>query len=171
MRRPAFTLVELLVVVSIITVVTGAMIPSFAGYLKQQNLIQAQEQLKSDLRSVQNKALTGAMADKLINGNQVTHWGLVFPTTSTYDYFYASNTTSCTSATSVVTYGNGTLPANVTVSYPSITSSLKPCIFVSLLDGTMSTRDFGGATTLVTLTTNGLTKSVKFNSMGLISTE
>lgn len=51
-------------VVSIIAIIGGGIIPSFSQYLNDQNLKQAQEQLKSDLRTIQNKALTGPLLMK-----------------------------------------------------------------------------------------------------------
>src|SRR3989339_87547 len=59
----AFTLIEVMVVIAVLTVLTVSIVPSFSGYLKNQNVKQAQETLKSDLRSVQNKALTGVLSD------------------------------------------------------------------------------------------------------------
>ena len=82
-----FTLVELMIVVGILAIVSGIMIPSFSTYTRNQTLKQAQENLKSDLRSAQNKALTGTGSDTLINGNPVlylavlaqwTHWPKTF---------------------------------------------------------------------------------------------
>jgi len=71
----AFTLIELLMVVSIITILAGATIPSFTGYLKGQTLKNAKEQFKNDLRSIQNKSLTGSLSDQNIIGGGVTSPG------------------------------------------------------------------------------------------------
>ena len=54
-----FTLIELLIVVTIMAVLTGALIPSFSKYIDNQNVRQALEQVKDDLRNTQNNALTG----------------------------------------------------------------------------------------------------------------
>jgi prepilin-type N-terminal cleavage/methylation domain-containing protein len=69
---PAFTLIELLMVVSIITIISGAIIPSFTGYLKGQTLKNAKEQFKNDLRSIQNKSLTGSLSDQNVIGGGVS---------------------------------------------------------------------------------------------------
>ena len=88
----AFTLIELLIVISIISLVTGAMIPGFSSYIDNQNVRQAQEQVKSDLRTAQNKALTGYQG----GGATVGYWGVDFTTgADDYDYFYADDTSSC----------------------------------------------------------------------------
>ena len=58
-----FTLIELLIVVSIISVLTGSILPSFNTYITNQNLRQAQEQVKNDMKSTQIKALAGAFSD------------------------------------------------------------------------------------------------------------
>src|SRR3989339_1397940 len=92
-RSSGFTLIELLIVVTIIVLVTGAAIPSFAGYVRNQTIIQATEQLKSDLRTAQNKAMTGASSTELISGNPARFWGVRFSSgasdtgSNTYDYF------------------------------------------------------------------------------------
>lgn len=69
-----FTLIELMISVGILTVLSAAMIPSFNSYINSQNVNQATEQIKSDMRSVQNKALTGAGFVR----NSTTHWGMKF---------------------------------------------------------------------------------------------
>jgi prepilin-type N-terminal cleavage/methylation domain-containing protein len=94
-----FTLIELLVVVSIIAIIGGGIIPSFSQYLNDQNLKQAQEQLKSDLRTIQNKALTGASSNEEIpeaSGNRAKYWGVYFRSGSeTVDYFISKSTSPC----------------------------------------------------------------------------
>ena len=80
-RSAGFTLIELLVVMSIVVIITAGIIPSFSGYIKDQNLKQAQEQLKSDLRTIQNRALTGALSDEKVGmapGQPVLYWGVFF---------------------------------------------------------------------------------------------
>ena len=80
------TFVELLIVVSIITVLSAAAIPGFNTYITNQNLKQSVEQIKSDLRTVQNNVLGGAMAAE----PGVEYWGIDFSTTpyrfKTYDF-------------------------------------------------------------------------------------
>jgi len=94
-----FTLIELLVVMSIIAILGGGIIPSFSRYLKDQNLKQAQEQLKSDLRTIQNKALTGASSNEEIpedSGNRARYWGVYLRSGSeTVDYFISTDNTTC----------------------------------------------------------------------------
>jgi prepilin-type N-terminal cleavage/methylation domain-containing protein len=58
-RNFGFTLFELLIVVGIITLLSAFALPGLGNYLKKQNLSQSLDQLKSDLRNAQNKALTG----------------------------------------------------------------------------------------------------------------
>ena len=64
MRKAAlyygFTMIELLIVVAIMSILTGAILPGFNSYVTNQNLRQAQEQIKNDLRSTQIKALAGS---------------------------------------------------------------------------------------------------------------
>jgi prepilin-type N-terminal cleavage/methylation domain-containing protein len=93
--QKGFTLVELLVTVTIIVLLSGAAIPSFNNYLRGQTVKQAQDQFKNDMRTLQNKALTGALSDtKLdVRGSQVQiqFWGIHYTAgTATYDYFIST---------------------------------------------------------------------------------
>lgn len=143
-----FTLVELLIAITIMLIMAGAMIPSFSGYLKSQTLKQSQEKLKSDIRSIQNKALTGALYDKTVDvggtARQVTHWGIRFNNgSSTYNYFigYATTgaqlTNECNNynaaqgvGSDVRNQGSGTLPPDM--AFKSSTG----CLFFDFKNGT-----------------------------------
>jgi prepilin-type N-terminal cleavage/methylation domain-containing protein len=73
-RERAFTLIELLIVVSIVTIMAGITIPRLTGYTKNQDLKQAQEQVKNDLRTVQNRALSGVGT----SNEELLFWGIDF---------------------------------------------------------------------------------------------
>lgn len=68
-----FTLIELMIAVSIITIVSAATIPSFNAFITNQNLKQAQEQVKNGIRDAQNKAISGNGA-----GGSYTYWYIKF---------------------------------------------------------------------------------------------
>ena len=147
-QHEGFTLVELIMVVTIMVLMAGAMIPSFTSYLKSQTLKQAQERVKSDLRSIQNKALTGALYDKTVDvagtPQSVTHWGVRFTTNSpTYSYFIAYATTGgqftseCNNFNAGQGNGNsrrlqgtGTLPSDM------VFKSASGCLFFDFKNGT-----------------------------------
>ena len=74
--QKAFTLIELLIVVSLITIITGALLPSFNNYIDAQNVKQAQEQVEDELRTLQNKALNGENASVELASGQVEYWGV-----------------------------------------------------------------------------------------------
>jgi len=121
MRLPtkAFTLIELLIVISLITAITGATIPSFVGYIKSQNVKQAREQVKSDLRSLQNNALTNSVPLGVTPTTPI-FWGVRFLASSA-DYYYfatpvnvnASNYNTCSSYIPGGSLMKFTLPSNV----------------------------------------------------------
>lgn len=131
-----FTLIELLVVMSIIAILGGGIIPSFSRYLKDQNLKQAQEQLKSDLRTVQNRALTGALSDATVGTPEapVLYWGISFQPpfdnsgTSTYRSFVSNSASSCPPS-SKIDQGTYTLKNNIKCFGPSV------CLFFSIKNG------------------------------------
>ncbi|HLC93673.1 MAG TPA: type II secretion system protein [Patescibacteria group bacterium] len=96
-----FTLIELLIVVSIIAVLTGSILPSFNTYITNQNLRQAQEQVKNDMKSTQIKALAGAFSDD----SNVKFWGIKLSTNNgTYDFFTSVSTSWCTQAYNGTTF-------------------------------------------------------------------
>lgn len=189
-RNHGFTLVELLLVISIMLIMAGAMIPSFNGYLKNQSLKQAQERLKSDLRTVQNKALTGALYDQTVDvgstGRTVTHWGVRFNSGSNrYDYFIAYATTGaeftseCNNAgnttpgdgTSARYQGNGELPSDMVFKSPTgclffdfKNGATRPSPPSPLATGFTSPVYFGLATSNAT----GDCRNIRFNWSGLV---
>ena len=98
MKHTAFTLVEMLVSVSIILIVSAITIPSFSAYLGTQYVKQAQELLKSDLRNIQNKALTGSGSDLSVAGAPATKWFVKLdPSSSTYTFYLSSDTSTASS--------------------------------------------------------------------------
>lgn len=72
-NQHGFTLVELLVVVVVITIITGIGVPSFSSYLNRQSIRQASEQVKDDLRTIQNRAIAGTGFEE-----GYTYWGIYF---------------------------------------------------------------------------------------------
>lgn len=95
--KKGFTLIEMMIVVGVIAIVSGATMPSFVKYLDIQNLEQVRQDILSDLRSVQNKAMTGEAADQLIGAAPVAYWGVHFTQSNSYNVFYSSQNTSCDS--------------------------------------------------------------------------
>ena len=57
---------ELLIAIAVGMVLAAAGIPSLNSYLRRQTLIQAAENLKSDLRRVQTMAIGGSRALRLL---------------------------------------------------------------------------------------------------------
>ncbi len=115
-----FTIIEILVVVSLIAILTGLTIPNFTSYLRAQALKQAQDQIVVDLRKIQNRALSGVGYQP--NGN-TTHWGVLFRNnTNTYHYFIASRnpinySSSCNDALTNVgsLESSSPLPENIVI--------------------------------------------------------
>lgn len=154
-----FTLLELMITVSIIGILSAGMIPAFSKYIRNQNLKQAQEQLKSDLRSTQNKALTGALSDQ-----GYSYWGMMFTKGSNiYNYFVAYDTTSCPPPSGP--------PPGTSQGSSKFTTGLNiqsdtGCIFFSFANGDIS----GIASPLIVGYSATESKQVIFNSAGLIYT-
>jgi prepilin-type N-terminal cleavage/methylation domain-containing protein len=158
--QKGFTLVELVVTITLIVLMAGSAIPSFNSYLNNQALKQAQEQIKSDIRTVQNKAITSAAADFKIGGTTTpTYWGVRFNNHSTdYLYFIARNNTPAecnliTTSDATGRYqGKGTLPSSMYVYSNTF------CLFFAIKDGAVST------------TTTSTTTSISHMNFGYTST-
>jgi len=167
-KKPAFTLIELLLVVTIISIITVGVIPAFSNYIRNQNLKQAQEQLKSDMRSVQNKALTGALSDQLIGGSIMKFWGMKFTNGSAiYDYFISAIDTSCPANYATGQYqGNGKLTNNLKIQSFGVGQS--GCLFFSVKDGGITSPGFGSATTVLVGYSGSEVRNTYFNPSGLI---
>lgn len=112
-RNLGFTLVEILLVVSIIAVLSAFLIPSFSNYTESQSIRQGTEILKSDLRTAQNKALTGVNS---VSGN-ANYWGVKISSDneSSYEFFYSTSNTSCDAVNITVSSTSKNLPGNVAV--------------------------------------------------------
>jgi prepilin-type N-terminal cleavage/methylation domain-containing protein len=155
-QNSAFTLIELLVVVSLITLMTSALIPSFTAYLDDQNLKQAQEAVKNDLRSAQNKAMAGSLTDI----SSVKYWGIkLVSNLNTYDF--VTSTTGAVNCGGAVTQSKSeALPGSVVIRKGGGT-----CVFFSIANGDLAGNnsvavgkpgDTGNNCRSVTISANGL---------------
>lgn len=167
--RFGFTLVELLIVVSIITIITGAIIPSFNTYIDNQNTKQAQEQIEDDLRTVQNKALNGENATVLLgpsNNEEVNYWGVEFTEDSaTYTSFVSVDLTTCA--------GGNKRQNDRTYSLVSGDNVLRSdgCVFFSFSNGDIDYSQLDTSTEVIVGPLGGNSTScrtVQINSSGLI---
>lgn len=159
----AFTLIELLVVVSIITIITGALIPSFSKYIKNQELVQSAEQVKSDLRTVQNNALAGASVDEKIeiDGNSLlpVYWGVKFTSGENFYTYFISTTDSNCDVEKTNKGKSNTFKAGITL------TSDTSCIFFTFANGDAS---YSGSNTIKITGTTG-SKCIKVEETGLIN--
>ncbi len=71
-RQKGFTLIELLITLAVMGILTAAALASFSEILNEQKRTQAAAQVKNDLRSAQNRALSG------IDQENYSGWGLRF---------------------------------------------------------------------------------------------
>lgn len=133
---PSFTLFELIIVITMVVILSAAILPSFSNYINDQNVRQAGEQVRSDIRSAQNKALTGGASDELINGvTKPLYWVIRFvDDTSTYHFYTAATQDMCSSPTSSNSIDQGpstSLPGNSVIAL----SSSPTCVFINFANG------------------------------------
>lgn len=89
MKSPAFgfTLVELLIVIAVIGILAASSIPVFSSYTSSQRLSQTAKNVKNDLRSAQNRAISG------VEGKA---WGMSFNGSNSYTIFTCTSLSACT---------------------------------------------------------------------------
>jgi prepilin-type N-terminal cleavage/methylation domain-containing protein len=87
MRYPAFgfTQIELLIVIAMIGVLAAASIPVFVGFTSNQRLIEAANNVRADLRSAQNRAISG-VTHNIGGGIKNNVWGIRFADPNAYSY-------------------------------------------------------------------------------------
>lgn len=170
-KLPGFTLIELLIVIGIIAIITGSALPGFSAYIKMQGMRQAQELVKSDLKTALNRALTEANSKDFT----IRYWGLKFSGNNASNYSFittsGNSNSDCSNASGSET--STTLP-NLTV----IRASSGPfCVFYDLKNGDASfsgtfanCSGLSGATKCIAVGyKNGATcRLVGLNSAGLV---
>jgi len=72
--KNGFTLLELIITISIISILVVFAIPSYRGFQANQELIQAKDNLKSDLRFTQSQALAGIKAPSCGAATKLIGW-------------------------------------------------------------------------------------------------
>ena len=164
-----FTLVEIIVVVSIIAIISGGIVPSFFRYIDNQNLKQAKEQLKSDLRTVQNRALTGALSDYVfyVGGKKepVRYWVVYFQNNSgTYSASITSRSSGCPPYPS---FNQATYNLPNDIKYYGVS---RLCLYFSIKNGDINKSPSLAADCIEIKTSSSSSTSerVCFNSAGLI---
>ena len=109
--KNAFTLIELIVVITLFGIVSTLVTASYITFERNQRIRNATQTLKNDLRLVQNKALAG---DKGANSecpitSTLVGWYVTFDTTQTLTYSYAGvcNTSVLPFSSKTVTFPSG----------------------------------------------------------------
>jgi len=124
-----FTLVELMIAMTVMAILTVAAIPSFSGFTKSQAIIQAFKTLKSDLRVAESRSISGATFN-----NVAKAWGIRLVNGASQYIIFACNPAD-PSHTTGYTYGGGqcplapldistyktiNLPSTITISSPAV---------------------------------------------------
>lgn len=181
-QSEAFTLVELMLAVAIMAALTGFLLPTFNNYTKNQNLKQAQEQLRSDLRNVQNKALNGAHSTTTITFGgtvyDIKYWGVRISNNASLGryqlhYFISADTLASTCADSYAASPVRSISQGYYDFAEKIipTSRLSnPCLFFSIRDGSVTAVNFLSLVEPIIYLSDGgsVSKTVVLNSAGLI---
>ena len=169
-KNRGFTLIELMVVVGIILIITGAAIPSLTSYMRNQAVRQAQQQIISDMRSTQVKALAGTLSDLKVDGSLIRYWGINFTEDSGVYTIFVNSVEACGGNIRSTEY----LPegSSDTLALKTVGGNVLPkCILFEMLDGDISDPNLSFETRTIVVrfsSDTGSDKGVTFNRMGLI---
>lgn len=150
-----FTLVEVIIVVSIISLLTAGLIPSFSNYTNRQTLNQAQEQIVSDLANVQNRALAGEQGEGVTGTTK--YWGIRLTDGSLTYEVVANSSNNCTTA---VLQRNEKLNGDLVIDV-----SAAGCVLFSTANGDRSGLD----SVSVKEASSSTCRKVNINAAGLIT--
>lgn len=117
-KSSGFTLVEILVAISITAVIAAVAIPNLRKFNEDQQVRNASTQLVSDLRKLQSNASSGL---KCPSGSSSTAWKVVLSTNS-YEQF-------CTDSSDDQSLGISSLPSGATITTNSQTCVSNTIIF------------------------------------------
>jgi len=101
-----FTLIELLIVIAIVGILAVASVPTFSDFLNSQRLYQAAKQVKNDLRSAQNRAISS------IEGRA---WGINIAPGDTYYTMFKCPTTETYTLTNCSSVAQKNLSSGFTI--------------------------------------------------------
>lgn len=103
--KAGFTLIELIVVAAIIVTLTGLGIAGYNSFNQKQILKQSAEEVKSNLRDAQNRALSGEKVYPDCDNRVLNYW--VFTITSATEYKIEGSCDSSTFGSKSFTLPNG----------------------------------------------------------------
>lgn len=108
MKRRGFTLLEVLVAATIISLLSGISLVGYNRFQERQQLNAAKEQLRNDLRLTQQKALAGEKPAGwcAAAGQTLTAWRLAFISATVYEIRGICSTDVAVTDKSVVLTGN-----------------------------------------------------------------
>ncbi|MBI2414474.1 type II secretion system protein [candidate division WWE3 bacterium] len=159
-----FTLIELLLVVALIAVLSSFLIPGFSGYIDNQNIVQANELLKSDLRSVQNKALTGVDA----SSGTTNYWGIKIASQNAPFYYTFKSSSNTAGACDSVNLTTAT-KSDVLMGGATVRDGVNACIFFSMKNGDANFQNNNGSSMFkVGYADKTPCRAVEVNAAGMI---
>lgn len=166
--KAGFTLIELLISVSILTILVGITIPSFSTFATGQSLLQAQAQVKSGIRDVQNKAISGVEAEAISKDGPGSYW--FFRSVDGQNYFQLGRSSVASLAycqnPALMTVTEVSPPLNGGAKFVGSGKGEASCIFYRMFSAEES--DFNLKNRRVQLTLGGVCKSIQVNSSGLV---
>jgi prepilin-type N-terminal cleavage/methylation domain-containing protein len=139
--QKGFSIIELLVVISILAVITTVSLPAIRQYNSRVDLKNTSQLVRDDLRALQNKAINGEIAPENATSKTRSYWALRIDNSADNYYETAPCTTfdfaACTSSQE---YKKIKLPDKFHLTH-QITGKTKIVMFFSPIDGKMVAYD------------------------------
>lgn len=148
--KKGFTLMEVLITISIVVVIAGAGVGFYLNYAKNVELRSATNTLISDLKQAQSKSMTGTGG---------LRWGIHFVNASSDYYEIFSTPTDYSDAGKNITMKKY-LDAGISFADPTETST-KDIIFNKITGSTSESS--------ITITSSGVNRVINISSIGLVS--
>jgi prepilin-type N-terminal cleavage/methylation domain-containing protein len=147
-KQNGFTLLELLLVITVVVVLSAGAVANFRNSTRSTGLDGLNKTIISDLRAARERA---------IDGENFLHWGIHFDGTNNNYQLFSTPTNYSDAGKTIV--GTTYLTSGMTFTAPA-TGNITDVIF-NRISGT-------AATATVTITAQGISKSANVNAFGTV---
>jgi prepilin-type N-terminal cleavage/methylation domain-containing protein len=165
-KLTGFTLVEIMVVISILAIMTLVSFASLSSSKKNVALRSAQREVASAIRIAQSYALQGKWPS---GAASVCGYGFRFETTSQYRIFYFSKTGGVCDINNQTISESQALQGGVVLSSPNNSLSTTTRVYFNIPNGNANIPGCPGPGLMLAFNASGTTKTVTINCRGSVT--